>query len=213
MIKKIYLLISLAFLPQFLGANLQYKPLFSPERHEFSSGWAFSMRNTKQDGYFIKYAFLLPEGLNIFSPFLSKNFFVPGLSFGANSFPIYKSKQFEKMCGKDMEFFLPLSLGIKANLPYYELVKPFGEIGLTHSMCYIKNFSKIDKSQKKLKYYLSYGLLLSLKILDKSNIYSLDQDYGLNDIAFRAECLHYYYPEIEKAKNLHFCQFGLQVSF
>ena len=211
-IKKICLLTVLLFFPKFLGASAQYQPLSSPERHELSSGWTFSIKK-KQNGFFFKYALYFPEVSNTFINSEYEKIFIPGLSFGVSSFNIQKDRLFYEMCKKNTKSrFLPLSLGLKAKSSYYELIQPFGEFGLIQSQCYAKDFSRIDDSQKKFKYYLSYGVLLSFKILNKSDIYSLDQDYGINDIGFRAECLRYYLEDA-KENSLPFCQLGLQISF
>lgn len=211
-LKKSYLLIYLFLFSQFLWADTQYKPLFSPERHEFSSGWTFSVKK-KQNGFFLKYALYFPEIPNAFANSLYKNIFIPGLSLGISDFKIQKNNLFHEMCKENTNFrFLPWSLGLKIKSSYYELIQPFGEFGLAQSLCYAEDFSKINSSRKTFKYYLSYGLMLSLKIFDKNGIYSLDQDYGINDVGFKAECLRYYLENKEET-SLPFCQLGLQVSF
>lgn len=216
--KKYLFLFFLCFSPLSWG-QMQHKPLSSVERHEVSSGVSISIKNWQENPlsnifpvFFLKYVFYFPEVSDYF-PKSYERIFIPGLVAGANLFRSQSKGKNYKIC-KMNEGIYPSTyyLGLKGKSAYLEFLQPFAEVGLARSSCYSKNFSKFAKAKKKLNHYFAYGVFLSLKILDRTSIYSLDQDYGINDVGIKAECLHYY-PKNEEDKSFNFCQFGLQISF
>ena len=212
---KSYYLICLFLFPQLLWSDIQFKPLSSPENHDLSAGLSVPLKKTGKTnklGSSLEYTLYFPKIISLYPPDY-KNIFIPGLSLGINSSEIGEEGYFYDTCKKNKKlYFLAWHIGLKGKIPYSELIQPFGELGFTRSLCYARNFSKTYTPQTKFKYYLSYGLFLSLKILNKIAIYSLDNDYGINNIGIKAECRHYY-TESEKNNPLNVCQFGLQVSF
>ena len=216
--QKNLFLLYLCFFPLLSWAQIQHKPLSSIERHELSAGLSISKKSWqeyrlgKPPVLFLKYALYFP-GISNFSPEPYNKLFRPGLSAGVNFF---RSKEEEKykFCeatGKK-KHSSAYHLGFKGKIPYFEFFQPFVEGGLARSFCHSKKFSHFFKAKKKLKSYFSYGFSLSLKILDKISIYTLDQDYGINDIGIKTECKHYH-PKNKDDKSFSFCQFGLQISF
>ncbi len=211
-IKKLFVLFYLILLPLPLWAETQYKPQSSFERHEFSFGSSISLTSKPKKALsvpFLKYTLYVPEISNLLVEPYNK-IFTPGLSAGANLFLSKDRSKNYGICESEEVYPLVYHLGLKVKVPYFEFFQPFAESGLARSSCYSKNI-KVFKSQKKLSYYLSYGLFLSLKILDRVAVYTLDQDYGINDVGVKAECLRYY-PK-DKEKSFNFCQFGFQFSF
>ena len=212
-IKKTLFLFSLCFFPLFLWSDLQYKPLSSFERHELSSGFSPSSKNSKEaaHSFFLKYSFYLPEIEN-FLPEPYQKIFLPGFHAGINLFRRTAGKK-QALCKTSPgTYSSAYHFGLKGKITYFEYVQPFTEWGLARSLCHTKYFSRIHSVKTKLSQYFSYGLFASFKILDRESIYSMDQSYGINDFGLRAECL-YYYPKSEKTGSFNFCQFGLQLSF
>ena len=196
-------------------SDIQYKPLSSAERHELSSG--FSTKDWQKKllknlpAVFLKYTFYFPETEDLL-PESYKKIFIPGLSTGAFLRAWDKGKNYG-ICKVNAGIHsVAYHLGLKGKSSYFEFLQPFGEFGLARSFCYAKNSSKNPKANLKLSHYFSYGFSLSLKILDKTSIYVLDQDYGINDIGIKTECLHYYTKD-KTNKIFSFCQLGLQISF
>ena len=216
--QKNLFLLCLGFFPFLLWGQIQHKPLSSPERHELSAGLSISKKSwtenllRKSPAFFLEYALYFPEILNSIPEPYNK-LFRPGLSAGVNFF---KSKNEEKYRFCETTSKKPNSsayhLGLKGKIPYFEFFQPFAEWGLARSFCHSEKFSHLFKAKKKLKSYFSYGFILSLKILDKISIYTLDQDYGINDIGIKTECKHYQ-PKDKADKSFSLCQFGLQISF
>lgn len=198
--------------------QMQYAPLASVERHELSSGFSVSIKNWQENPsskifpvFFLKYTLYFPE-ISSYVPKPYQKIFIPGFTAGANLFRSQKQGKNYGICKTD-EGIYPSTyyLGLKGKMAYFEFLQPFAEFGLARSSCYSKNFSKFFKAKRKLSHYFSYGFFLSLKILDRMSIYTLDQDHGINDVGVKTECL--YHPKTEKNKSLSFCQFGLQLSF
>ena len=217
-IKKILFLLCLYFFPLISWSQTQYAPLASIERHELSASFSISKkawqtsRLRKLPVFALKYALFLPEISN-FSPEPYNKFFTPGFSAGLNLFRKQSHTNYE-LCESTNQnhFSAAYHFGLKGKIPYFEFLQPFAELGLARSFCYSRYFSNFFKAKKTLQHYFSYGFSLSLKILDKISIYTLDQDHGINDIGIKTECIHYY-PKNKENKPFSFCQFGLQVSF
>ena len=216
-INKKKFLFCLCFFSPLVWGQIQYKPLSSPQRHEFAGGFSISTKNWqwKKDfsknlpSSFLKYAFYFPE-IKAFLPESYKEIFIPSLSFGVNILKrdLLEEKNYE-ICEKSTSIHaFAYHLGLKGTIPYFEFLQPFAELGLARSFCSPKN----SEIKRKLKHYFSYGFFLSLKTVDSEAIYSLDQDYGINDVGIKTECLHYY-SKNKKDKPFNFCQFGLQFSF
>lgn len=193
--------------------EIQYKPLFSMERHELSSGLSVNIKKWHKDQtekfpiFFLKYSLYFPE-VGQFFPDTYKHLFIPGLQTGFN---LFKTKQKYDLC-ETGPGILPFTYhyGLKGKSAYFEFFQPFAEWGWAQSLCYSKNLSTTVKTKIKLRYYFSYGVFLSLKVLDRHSMYALDQDYGINDVGLRIECLHY---DTTTNSSLQFCQIGLQLSF
>ena len=197
--------------------QIQYNPLSSAERHELSSGFSVSKKNGQKSlislpVFFLKYGLYFPEIESVLTePY--KKAFIPGLQMGINLFQAQQIVKNYKICGTGSNILsAAYYFGIKGKSSYFEALQPFAELGLARSFCYTKNFSKISTAKIKLRHYLSYGIFFSLKIFDKAPVYALDQDYGINDLGIKMECLHYYSKKTTD-KSINFCQFGLQMSF
>ena len=205
------LLLSFSFPSQ---GNIQYKPISSPERHEFTGGFAFKTPlpnfasrhralSLNYSLYFPEVTALLPEPWNHIG--------APGLNLGATLFKVGY-----KLCTQEKEQPLFTHLGLKAKISYFETIIPFAEYGMGWMSC-IQNLTlnkeaevfKHSQGPLKVKTYFALGLNLSFKILDKKSMYSLDQDYGLNDIALQGQCRWYQGAE----KTLTLCELGLSVLF
>lgn len=138
--------------------------------------------------------------------------FRPGIQLGLNrSFPKELGAN-GGICDNSNLHPSVYHFGLKGKIPYFEALQPFSELGVARFFCHSEKYSRLSKSKTQLSHYVSYGLSLSLKVLDKLSIYALDQDYGINDLGITLECLHHY-PKKTKKKTINFCQFGFQVSF
>lgn len=207
-------------LPIFAGADIQYEPLSSSERHELFVGSTVLPEKYRFQIFRVfsfKHNVLLKEVDLILSESY-RDIFVPGIQWGG-SFFLYndpsKNSSIKNygVCatGRTLSGHLGLSLSLFRKF----FLKPFGSAGLSGSLCFLKDVSKMLSQKAVFSPYLSYGLFLSFKVFDRGAVYSLDQDYGLNDIGFKGECMHNFYPEkssSHETKN-RFCLIGLQLSF
>ena len=201
----IYLWLVALITPLYSSAEVQYEPFASPERHELS----FSLFSYKPfskkiviSPYSFAYALYITE-LDQFLPEKTRKIFALGLSAGLSFFKSKADGGTERICHSDSSSSLAWRTGLKAKIRYFFL-QPFAEFGFADSDCRQKGVEKRFESQ------FSFGFSLSLKVLDPSAIYSLDQDYGINDVGLLTECLNYQVsgPDLDL-----FCQIGLQVSF
>lgn len=223
-IKKFYLakpffIFSVVFFSQFVWSTIQYKPLSSNERHELSFGFSVSKDNWR-DNLLLKN---LPSGFFIYTAYLSEipsafigkpysDIFIPGFQVGTNVFRKKNPDVDYGLCSADKaSHSFAYHFGLKGKSAYFESLQPFVGWGLARSFC-LQKLSKISKSKMQLGQYVSYGLNLSLKILDKDSIYTLDQEYGINDIGLNLGCIHYY-PKKTENKSFQICQVGLLLSF
>ncbi len=203
------LLMGLCFRPGLSWGQMQYSPLSSAERHALS--FAAPIKNDPQKSwtenlstFVLKYGLYFPE-IEAAWPDFHKKAIAPSLQLGI----LLRGKNNE-ICEKGQNIKSgAYHLGLRGKNSYFSYLQPFVEAGLARSFCHGKKISSFRASRVKLSHYFSYGLLLSLKIFDRAAIYSLDQDYGVNDIGITAECRHYY----PKIKGHSFCQLGLQMSF
>ena len=176
---------------------VQYRPIGSPERHEITLGRSFenpfSSRKTrlsKQPGYFLSYDLYLPEINSLLLPEKWRRIGYMGFTVSGS---LYQNKKTDSLCG-GKKLIWPARAGIKIKMSHFEMAAPFVEYGLSRVGCVGKKskFNEILKSVKnnplKLKTYFSIGLNMSFKILDRKSIYTLDQDYGLNDMGIRGQC-------------------------
>ena len=177
-------LIFLLFLFPLFSWGIQYQPTSSVKRHEISLN--FDLRLSKEKNLWKKFSsksltwtVLIPE-FNDFIPSPYKNIFTPGVDLGFLFFD-EKNKNTD-VCPVDKEGYQGAwHLGVLGKIDYFEPVKFFGSLGLTRGNC-VKKKDLFDVSLKQeLSHYLSYGMFFSLKLLDKSSVYALDQDYGVND--------------------------------
>ena len=197
------LLVILLFFSSNVFGEIQYRPISSPEHHEFSLGGSFSIKGGKKftiTRYFLDYSLYIPE-TDLLLPEKFRNIFHFGLGVGALLFKkpeLYSMKQ---------PFIY--HLGIKWKIPYFENFIPFVEYGWGHQ----SNF-QLQLSSLKIKRYLSFGLNLSFKIFDRLAVYSLDKNYGLNDIGIRTQCSQFFKNQKIPEGNFFFiCQMGLSFSF
>ena len=193
---------------------IQYKPISSPERHEITVGWSFKKPipnfASQHRAFLLNYSLYFPE-ITALLPKPWNDIGAPGLSLGARLF-----KKGHSLCNNEKDQPLFTHLGFKTKISYLETVIPFAEYGMGWMSC-VQNLT-LDRSAEtfkrssgpiKIKSYLALGLNLSLKILNKKTIYSLDQDYGLNDIGVQAQCRWYRGAR----KTLTLCEVGLSVLF
>lgn len=216
-IKKHIFIFCLCFFSQGAWSDNQYRPLSSVERHELSAGFSISLKNWEEKMsealpvFSLKYSLYFPE-VNFLLPEAYHNLLVPGLQLGWDFIQSQSAKRDYGLCTLEADTHSSaLHFGLKGKNSYFEFVQAFVSGGWAQTFCYSKELSK-KPVQKKLSHYFSYGLFLSLKILDRFAIYALDQDYGINDMGLKAECLHYYQKE-EEEKPLHLCQLAFQLSF
>ena len=194
---------------------IQYRPIHSPEKHELSLGIIVKhSKNTalSYDSHFFNYGRYFSE-INSLLPKPWNNIFLLGLSLGAK---ILKNSSYQNSCSSESHPFF-YHAGGKFKLSYFEILRPFVEYGWVQAAC-VKNLT-LDSSLKdfeyskgtlQLKQYFALGLDLSFKFLDKKSIYSLDQDYGLNDIGMRGQCFKY----LQKDKTSFLsCEIGLNFLF
>ena len=218
--------------------TIQYRPIGSPERHEIVGGWTLEdpFRNFADDdkiilspaqengnslnslaaskrAYFLNYSLYFPEATTLFPKPWDK-IGAPGLSLGARLF-----QKGGELCAEKESYPLFTHLGLKARFPYFEEVIPFveygmGWLGCVHNLKLEKNKSfKYSPTLTKIKTYIAVGLNLSFKILDRKSIYSLDQDYGFNDMGIQGQCRWYHGTMDEKKNSIFMCEAGLSLLF
>lgn len=105
---------------------------------------------------------------------------------------------------------LPLQAGVKLRLVYWEKVQPFVGVGWMKAFCQ-KDFKIFKSSSAKPQYIFPFGVSMSLKILDSAAVYSLDEDYGLNDLSLLAQCFRIKTQKESKARLV--CEVGLEALF
>ncbi len=218
-IKKI--LFSLCFiLPMSLQGQIQYKPQPSTERHELMTGFSIFTGSFewKKDffsnfpAFFIKYNLYFPEIESVL-PSGYEKVFVPGLQIGSHFFKWLKGSEGENYNLCRTAYPIAYHLGLTAKMAYLEDIQAFVGGGLARSICRSQAEPRVSNDKRDLNHYLSYGFFLSFKLLDRSGVYSLDQDYGINDMGLRAECLHYDLMKKSRAFKYPLCDLGLQISF
>lgn len=193
--------------------DVQYKPLSSVERHELSSGFALNTKKWQEKNseklpvFFLKYSLYFPEA-GILLPTDYQKAFLPGLQAGFNIF--WDQKRYGICESTPGLRSFAYHLGLTGKIAYFEFLQPSASWGWARPLCYFTNFSKSSQAKVKLNSYFSYGLFLSLKILDRHSIYALDQDYGINDVGLRMECMHH---SPKTGSSFRFCQLGLQLAF
>ena len=95
-------------------------------------------------------------------------------------------------------------------MTYWEKVQPFVGISLMKVFCQ-KSFGSFKESSKKTEYIFPFGLSVSLKAIDSRSVYSLDEDYGLNDLSLLVRCFR---AKIKnKSKSRFICEAGLEALF
>lgn len=200
MLKKI-ITVGMALVSLGASAETQYKPFSSLQRHEISLGDTFNKGFLDRiegigtfkdpDGLFLEYGFLLRE-LNQYIPKPYQNIFVLSLNAGVSVLDKEYGKNYDEQPSfcEDAQSLI-YNGALKGKLDYFEYIKFFAEWGLTKSSCIdytdLKNF-KFKPASKATEYYYSVGGFLSFKVLNKTSIYSLDRDYGINDMGLLAKC-------------------------
>ena len=236
---------SFLLLPFISFGDLQYRPAGSSERHEFSSGYfsyPFEVENLTEDlksGYFLDYSLYFPEIHKIFQN-KYKHFGQLGFTTGVHIFdsegmePQIKSACFVK---NNQHQPLLFRFGVKAKFSYLENLIPNFEYGWASLACSSElsletlsstQFKPIDSSL--FNQYVSLGLDISFKIFDRRSIYSLDEDYGINDMGLSFKCALFFpddkdeedVPEhittaptatLKKTDSRWICQAGLNILF
>ena len=214
---------------------IQHRPIGSPERHEIAGGWTLGdpfvdddkviLTPNQKNGnpspnpvagkraYFLNYSLYFPE-VTALLPKPWNKIGAPGLSLGARLF-----QKGGELCIEQEQQSLFTHLGLKARFSYFEKVIPFVEYGLGWLGC-VQNL-KLDKDKPfkytptstTMKTYAAIGLNLSFKILDRKSIYSLDQDYGFNDMGIHGQCRWYHGTMNEKKTSVFMCEAGLSLLF
>ena len=200
-------------------ANIQYKPISSVERSGFYFGGTLENKFVTEEesffsGYSFKYDFFIPEINNLVGENY-RDIFKFSLGVGSHFFKA-KYKNNKSLCESSKQ---PQALlyygGLKGILAYFEYFTPFVEFGLVRSHCFsydqaAKKLS-FSKASQEMKSYLSFGLFLSFKMLDRVSIYSLDRDYGINDVGVTSRCSWFYKKEVKtkSPRKLAFCEVGL----
>ncbi len=206
-------LAALLCLPSFGGA-IQYKSKASPIRYDLAAGsfvTAFPFSYKPKSGEAV--SFFNPSfGASLYFPetdrFLPESLqekFVFGAAAGA------QGGRFANICERPARAAI-YRLGFKGRFFYSRLISPSVEYGLAKAACGLPWESP---SSLKLKSYVSFGLNLSWKVFSPSEVYGLDQAYGLNDISFSGQCL--YFPksgwQSGGGRPLSFCEAGLAFLF
>lgn len=218
MFMKIIFQFALFVAPVLVFAQVQYQPLSSVQRHELSISASVKSQdsnfhfNLKQKN--LNYAIYFPELVSLLFPSQKKGWFIPALSMGFHGFKKDDTQKLHQTCqpASDLLGLIPGYIGFKGILTYLELIQPFAELAYARFLCYKKNPQKMSfyKNNTLWSWYHAYGVFLSLKLLDKIGIYSLDQDYGINDLGLKLACSSYY--KTTKIK-LTSCHIGMQISF
>ena len=196
------------FNPSF--ANTQHKPLTSPLNSAVSTGFIFEPSVgkkpffSKKGGVFLNYTYYFSSWDNRL-PKKYQGYLDWGLRGGTGFF--FPSRNF---C-TDTPYHKPLlaQAGVQLRVVHWEYFQPFVGGDLNHLFCYRK--LKDVQSSMKLDYGFSFGFSLSLKVLDRSAIYSLDEDYGLNDLVLAAQCFHL--KKVSDSDKRIICQVGLEALF
>ena len=212
-------------LPLSSKADIQYEPLSSPKRHELFFGTALVPFETKWNRIFRAFSFQHNVLLREADQALGESYrdiFIPGIQWGLGFFRYEKSSQDSNArnygaCANSNSLSGQLALSLSLFHKFF--LRPFGAAGMSGTLCFLKSLSKIQEEKPVFSPYLSYGLFLSLKIFDRGAVYSLDQDYGLNDIGIKGECVQNFYSSNggsgNKTRNgvVKFCLLGLQFVF
>ena len=208
-------------IPAFAEASIQYEPLSSPVRHELFFGVsAFPSLGKKirmnARAFSFQHNMLLKETNSLFGESY-KDIIMPGVQWGG-SFFLYDEKPKKRnygVCASGDTLSGHLGLSLSLFRKYF--LSPFGSAGLSGSVCFFKSAAEMLAQKAVFSPYLSYGLFLSFKAFDRGAVYGLDQDYGLNDIGFKGECVHHFYSlgrkSGKKVQPVRFCLLGLQLSF
>ena len=190
----------------------QYKPSTSPLNHSVSFGLAFEpvfsgkgqQLSSRKGGGFLNYYYFPPWDKWLTEQY--RGYVLLGLGGGIKQF-FYTPG----LCPEGSNNSLLMAQGgVQLRGIYWEFFQPFAEMGLGQSYCH-KTLKNISPISKKLRSYFSLGFALSLKVLDQASIYSLDEDYGLNDLSLVSQCLRINNPN--KSKGIFICQIGLEALF
>ena len=191
--------------------EVQYKPIASSLNHGVSTGMALELPSGKKrffskNGVFLNYTYYF-SSWDKWLPEKYQGYLNWGLSGGADFF--FYSRN---LCGSQSYQNRPLLIqgNLQARIVYWERIQPFAGVGISRLLCH-ENLKRIEPSSVKLKQMLFFGISLSLKSLDRRAIYSLDEDYGLNDMALVFQCLQI--KKTSESKNRFVCQVGLEVLF
>ncbi len=200
-------------------AMVQYKPISSMERSGFYGGGIVDYKSLPDlknivSGYSLQYHFFIPE-MNKLVAQSYRDFFKISLGLGAHWFKkAYDKNQFQCESSKSLQTLIYRG-GLRGAFTYVEYFTPFVEFGLARSRCFSYKVSEkisFEKPSNKFKSYISFGLFLSFKLIDKIAIYSLDKDYGINDIGIIGQCSWFHREEkagIKLDSKLAFCEAGL----
>ena len=198
------------FICELVFGSIQHKPITSSLHHGLSSGFVFELSEEKRlfsrkGGGILNYTYYL-SFWDKWLPEKYQGYLNWGLKAGAGAF--FNSPGF---CRED-PYYKPLLLqgGVQLRGVYWEYFQPFAEVSLSHLFCYRK-LKDTHPSSEKLRALFSFGASVSLKIFDRRAIYSLDEDYGLNDLAFTVQCLQV--RKISESEGRLICLAGLEALF
>ena len=207
------LLIFISINPVF--GETQYKPTASSLNHNVSFGMSFEPDSGKienpfsgKGGGFLNYYYFPPWDKWLEEKYLGYVL----LGFGGGIEQFFHSPG---LCSKGLRN-KPLIArgGLHLRGVFWEYFQPFIGGGVSQMFCHdsLKNIG-LGSKKIKLSPYMSLGLAISLKVLDRASIYNLDEDYGLNDLSFVSQCLQVEIPNKSKSKGIFICQLGLEVLF
>lgn len=209
---KGYLLFFCFFVFQAASKEVKYKPIASPLNHGVSGGFVFEppLPNRKKllgssTGASLSY-------IHYFSSWdrlLPKNY-RGHLNWGLEGGIKLLRSENKTLCVNNP---LPAFIygGAQMRVTYLDTFQPFIGFGLNHAACRNKEKIRLYYSATKLKPSFSFGASISLKFLEASAIYSLDSDYGLNDLSFFTRCFQV--KKTSELKGRFICQFGMEVLF
>ena len=194
----------------FASGTIKHKPIASPLNHSVSTGMAFEPYFTDREklfgsnqGVFLNYTYYFSSWDNLL-PKNYRGYLNWGLEGGTKLF-----RNTPVLCKQKA---VPLLIwgGAQARIRYWETFQPFMGFGFNHVFCH-KNLKTIHSSSVKLDPSFSFGFSLSLKFLEPSAIYSLDEDYGLNDLTLFTRCFQL--KKSSELKGRFVCQVGLEALF
>lgn len=209
---KSYMLFFWFFVFNSAWADIKHKPIASPLNHGVSSGlvWETPFPDREKlfgdnKGGFLNYTYYFSSWDNLL-PENYRGYLNWGLEGGVNLFHNHN----KMLCRQSSPKPLLVWGGAQMRIRYWENFQPFIGFGFNHMFCY-RNLKIIHLSPTKLDPSFSFGFSISLKFLEPTAIYSLDADYGLNDLSLFTRCFQIKKPS--ELKGRFVCQLGMEALF